>query len=69
MGVGIRSREATFDDRGTHLNQLKGEQQMQGKQRRILAGGGLIAAVLLVGAMWPRPATTMPTVTVYKAPT
>jgi hypothetical protein len=43
---------------------------MQGMQRRILAGGGLIAAVALVGAtVWPRPAMTTPTVTVYKAPT
>ncbi|MHC4089457.1 MAG: hypothetical protein ACYSVY_04115 [Planctomycetota bacterium] len=42
---------------------------MQGKQRRNLAGGALIAAVLLVGATaWLRPAATT-TVTVYKTPT
>ena len=42
---------------------------MEGKRSRMLAGGGMAALALLIGAtVWLKPAAAMPTVTVYKSP-
>ena len=51
------------------VNQTK-EHKMQKNRARLLAGGALVAAALLVGgAALQRPAAATPTMTVYKAPT
>ena len=42
---------------------------MEGKRKRMLAGGGITAAILVGATLWMQPAAAAPTVTVYKVPT